>query len=672
MSIIRMRKKMGTTLKVILGIIIVIFFIGCFITFGSAQLRGRETPTSKAPEIIARLGRHTITREDYERRLELAMKQFGEEVSQLEWLKGYVFEAMVDALIQQEDARKRGVKVSREDFNQKVDEAVEGQIRSLRGDLSEAKFDYMLRKGAFGGVQSRSLEALRRELRQKLLADREDFMQSLLFEKLREHVENQVQVTDEDLRNRYDKLKGRIIFVRANVTPEPPAEKEEASESDQASSRKISQERADREDPQARKKIEAIYQELEKGRNFADVAKEKSDDWATKEQGGDLGGELTRESLRDRFGADFPEAAFRVKVGAFSAPFFASTETQAGYYIVQVEQKTSWPDDYQGEGQVKARHILIKFEQQQGPSKETGRTREEARQKAQEILQKARDPKADFAELAREYSEDAGSAPRGGDLGWFGRGQMVKPFEEKAFAMKPGEISDLVETEYGFHIIKLEAKRGKQDKLKEDLLQEKKSQAWNKHLEELRQQAKKTMKILDPEVAARVAEADQNIDEAIVQYRRALIFWPDRPEIHYSLAKLYEQKQIRGGTSDQVQIALVQALAATRSPAAIQSLLELLNPPPFRPGQPWRPPASEAVKVAAVEALGSLKAPQAIEPLKDLIRKPSTSAKLAEAAATALKALGQQPPPRPKGSAAAPRLPSVGASAPPGKGAEAR
>jgi HEAT repeat protein len=232
-----------------------------------------------------------------------------------------------------------------------------------------------------------------------------------------------------------------------------------------------------------------------------------------------------------------------------------------------------------------------------------------------------------------------------------------------------------VETPYGFHIIKLEARRGEQDKLREDLLQEKKSQAWNQHLEELRQQAKKTLKILDPEVAARVAEADQNIDEAIVQYRKALIFWPDRPEIHYSLAKLYEQKQNRSGPSDQVQRALVQALEATRSAAAIQSLLELLNPPPFRPGQPWRPPASEAVKVAAVEALGRLKAPQAIEPLKALIRKPGTSEKLAEAAATALKALGQPPPPRPKAAAApsaAPRLPAVGTSARPGKGAEAR
>lgn len=104
--------------------------------------------------------------------------------------------------------------------------------------------------------------------------------------------------------------------------------------------------------------------------------------------------------------------------------------------------------------EIRARHILLRVAPDATPAQREG------------ILAEARDLRAravagaNFAKLAEEQSQDPGSARQGGDLGFFSRGQMVAPFDEAAFALKPGEISEVVETPFGYHIIKLEERRG--------------------------------------------------------------------------------------------------------------------------------------------------------------------------------------------------------------------
>jgi peptidyl-prolyl cis-trans isomerase C len=100
--------------------------------------------------------------------------------------------------------------------------------------------------------------------------------------------------------------------------------------------------------------------------------------------------------------------------------------------------------------QVKARHILIRV----SPD-ESDEEKNKALEKARDILKKAKEGE-DFAKLAEKYSDDLGSRQRGGDLGFFDRGRMVKPFEDAAFSLKPGEMSEIVETRFGYHIIKVE------------------------------------------------------------------------------------------------------------------------------------------------------------------------------------------------------------------------
>jgi peptidyl-prolyl cis-trans isomerase D len=87
-----------------------------------------------------------------------------------------------------------------------------------------------------------------------------------------------------------------------------------------------------------------------------------------------------------------------------------------------------------------------------------------AQAKAEDVLKQLRAHPADFARLAKEYSGDPGSAANGGDLGFFGRGIMVKAFDDTVFGMKEGQVSDLVRSDFGFHIIKLTGIKGQQAK----------------------------------------------------------------------------------------------------------------------------------------------------------------------------------------------------------------
>jgi len=112
--------------------------------------------------------------------------------------------------------------------------------------------------------------------------------------------------------------------------------------------------------------------------------------------------------------------------------------------------------------QVKARHILIRYKGSSVPLKKDAKelTDEEALAKAQEIRKKLADG-ADFATLAKAESDDAGSGANGGDLGTFGHGKMVPAFEEVAFKIPVGELSEPVKSQFGYHIIKVESRQEK-------------------------------------------------------------------------------------------------------------------------------------------------------------------------------------------------------------------
>lgn len=138
------------------------------------------------------------------------------------------------------------------------------------------------------------------------------------------------------------------------------------------------------------------------------------------------------------------------------------------------------PESKEDTEQLKASHILIKVD-----PKASEKEKKEARKKIEDIQEKIKKG-GNFEELAKEYSQ-CPSASRGGDLGFFGQGQMVKPFNDAVFKLKPGELSGIVETEFGLHIIKLMEKR---DAREVQIKQEKVGKATAELLKKLKETAK--------------------------------------------------------------------------------------------------------------------------------------------------------------------------------------
>lgn len=144
---------------------------------------------------------------------------------------------------------------------------------------------------------------------------------------------------------------------------------------------------------------------------------------------------------------EMPEQA-RVEYVLFSAD-----ELQAGVTVAEEELRRYYDEHQQEFGtpeERRAAHILVSVVDAASQAE-----RDAAKAKAEKLLQQAKQDPARFAELAKANSEDPGSAANGGDLGFFGRSMMVKPFEDATYALKQGEISGLVKSDFGYHIIKL-------------------------------------------------------------------------------------------------------------------------------------------------------------------------------------------------------------------------
>jgi len=185
----------------------------------------------------------------------------------------------------------------------------------------------------------------------------------------------------------------------------------------------------------AYQKAQEVLLKLRQGADFAQMAKTYSADTYSAAQGGDLG-----YFSAFRMVYPFESACYNAGLNQVVGPVRSSF----GYHIIQVTDRRP------ARGEIRVAHIMTL-----APANADATQREEAKKKIDAAYQRLRDG-ADFAELAKELSEDQGSAPAGGSLPWFGTGRMVKPFEEAAYQLaQTGQFSQPIQTDYGWHIIQL-------------------------------------------------------------------------------------------------------------------------------------------------------------------------------------------------------------------------
>lgn len=185
--------------------------------------------------------------------------------------------------------------------------------------------------------------------------------------------------------------------------------------------------------------------------------------------------------------------------------------------------------------EVQAGHILIT------PKGNDEKSDFEARAKAEDILAKIKKGQ-NFAALAMQFSDDPGSAKNGGDLGYFSTGSMVPEFEKVAFSLKPGEVSPVTRTQFGYHIIKVYSTRlrkvdQKGKDINEVILSEKQDQAMRKWLYDLHQKNK--IDITDPLLKAYALMLSGKLNEAISSYNEAAMANPANPYVHLFLGDAY-------------------------------------------------------------------------------------------------------------------------------------
>lgn len=336
-------------------------------------------------------------------RLERQLAQQGVQAPPRTELARQVLERLISERAQLQLARESGI---RADTNL-IDQAEQNVARQNQLDVEEFR-----RRLVEDGITPQAF--------------REDLRNQLLLQRLREReLDQRVRVTEQDidqyLRDRQEAAKGEVELNLAQVLVAVP---------ENAPAALVEELRAKALRVQGRAKA---------GDDFAALAREFSDAQGAATDGGAFG---LRDA--DRYPTLFLQATERLVTGGVSEVI----RSGAGFHVLKVLEKRQ--SDGMSVTQQRARHILLR------PG--AGQTEAAARQRLADFKRRLEAGQADFAALARDYSQD-GSARQGGDLGWANPGQFVPEFEEVLASLRPGELADPFVSRFGVHLVQLVERR---------------------------------------------------------------------------------------------------------------------------------------------------------------------------------------------------------------------
>lgn len=205
----------------------------------------------------------------------------------------------------------------------------------------------------------------------------------------------------------------------------------------------------DETNEEARKKAEEVLEKLRSGEDFGQLAQEYSQDQNTKDKKGDLGWIVSSDNPRA------VSAAENMEIGDFT-DFINLTEEGYEFYELKGKRpKTNPFDENEVDKEVKASHLLLCYEGIENC--DSGLSREEAYEKIKDI--KAEAAPENFSDLVKQYTTEPGGRERSGELGWFDKSAMVKPFSDAVFEQEVGTVSYVVESKFGYHLIYKEDER---------------------------------------------------------------------------------------------------------------------------------------------------------------------------------------------------------------------